>query len=175
MSRGSSLPFLVLFFGLSGLLIVVGCRWARRRLLRDIPEMSLLSDEEDRVAMLLCIEREVRVGLVEEYLGFGLGCGAMWAALRLGDWFGVTFLQLGLLIPALFVPLAFIADYYVKRNRIRRYVRRKLAEIGVPVCRNCGYDLRGQVEPRCPECGTPFDSKLLKSNQPSHEGCDGAE
>lgn len=27
---------------------------------------------------------------------------------------------------------------------------------GIPVCMNCGYDLRGQVEPRCPECGTPM-------------------
>jgi hypothetical protein len=25
-------------------------------------------------------------------------------------------------------------------------------------CRKCYYDLRGQVEPRCPECGTPYDS-----------------
>ncbi|MCC7292964.1 MAG: hypothetical protein IT449_12955 [Phycisphaerales bacterium] len=24
-------------------------------------------------------------------------------------------------------------------------------------CRDCGYDLRGQVDPRCPECATPFD------------------
>ncbi len=24
-------------------------------------------------------------------------------------------------------------------------------------CVRCGYDLRGQVEPRCPECGTAFD------------------
>lgn len=23
--------------------------------------------------------------------------------------------------------------------------------------KKCGYDLRGQVEHRCPECGTPFD------------------
>jgi hypothetical protein len=25
------------------------------------------------------------------------------------------------------------------------------------MCVMCGYDLRGQVDPRCPECGTPFD------------------
>lgn len=25
------------------------------------------------------------------------------------------------------------------------------------ICKGCGYDLRGQTEPRCPECGTPFD------------------
>lgn len=24
-------------------------------------------------------------------------------------------------------------------------------------CRQCGYDLRALTEPRCPECGTPFD------------------
>lgn len=24
-------------------------------------------------------------------------------------------------------------------------------------CRRCGYDLQGLPEPRCPECGTPFD------------------
>ena len=29
-------------------------------------------------------------------------------------------------------------------------------------CRKCGYPLRGLPEPRCPECGTPFDAALLK-------------
>jgi hypothetical protein len=24
-------------------------------------------------------------------------------------------------------------------------------------CKQCGYDLQGQVEPRCPECGLEFD------------------
>jgi hypothetical protein len=28
------------------------------------------------------------------------------------------------------------------------------------LCAKCGYDLRGLVEPRCPECGTPFDSPI---------------
>ena len=26
-----------------------------------------------------------------------------------------------------------------------------------PVCKNCGYSLRGLPEPRCPECGEPFE------------------
>jgi hypothetical protein len=29
-------------------------------------------------------------------------------------------------------------------------------------CRHCGYLLYGLVEPRCPECGEPFDPRLLK-------------
>jgi hypothetical protein len=28
-------------------------------------------------------------------------------------------------------------------------------------CVQCGYFLRGLIEPRCPECGTPFDPRLL--------------
>ncbi len=31
-------------------------------------------------------------------------------------------------------------------------------------CQKCGYNLEGLTEPRCPECGTPFDERLLKNN-----------
>jgi len=34
------------------------------------------------------------------------------------------------------------------------------------VCVRCGYQLRALTEPRCPECGTPFDAASLKSQQP---------
>ena len=32
------------------------------------------------------------------------------------------------------------------------------APIGPGHCLSCGYNLYGLVEPRCPECGTPYDS-----------------
>jgi predicted RNA-binding Zn-ribbon protein involved in translation (DUF1610 family) len=32
-----------------------------------------------------------------------------------------------------------------------------------PNCSKCGYNLTGLMEPRCPECGTPFDRRFLKS------------
>ena len=31
-------------------------------------------------------------------------------------------------------------------------------------CLTCAYDLRGQTEPRCPECGKRFDPGLLAKN-----------
>lgn len=31
-------------------------------------------------------------------------------------------------------------------------------------CRECGYDLRGLSEPRCPECGSPFTSPHLPAS-----------
>ncbi len=39
---------------------------------------------------------------------------------------------------------------------LRRH-RQQIRKIEQGICVVCGYDLRGQVEPRCPECGTPFD------------------
>lgn len=34
-----------------------------------------------------------------------------------------------------------------------------------PRCRRCDYDLRGQIEPRCPECGTPFSEATVRRGQ----------
>ncbi len=44
-----------------------------------------------------------------------------------------------------------------------QFVRRYLHGRGVPICVGCGYDLRGQREPRCPECGRGFDGAILDS------------
>jgi hypothetical protein len=52
------------------------------------------------------------------------------------------------------------------RHRFRKLLRERLVEAGIPICIKCGYDLRGQIEPRCPECGTEFDAALLKTAAP---------
>lgn len=52
----------------------------------------------------------------------------------------------------------------VFRRPLRRYLRNVLVEKGVPICLPCGYDLRGLPEPRCPECGEPFDRALLEAS-----------
>lgn len=44
---------------------------------------------------------------------------------------------------------------------IRRSLRYQLVRKGIPICIHCGYDLRGQVQYNCPECGTGFDERLL--------------
>jgi hypothetical protein len=40
------------------------------------------------------------------------------------------------------------------RGPVKHAVREQLNRNGWVVCLQCGYDLRGQTEPRCPECGT---------------------
>ncbi len=48
-------------------------------------------------------------------------------------------------------------ELWVAARRIRLNLRRRLNDQGAVVCMRCGYDLRGQVERRCPECGEPFE------------------
>lgn len=38
------------------------------------------------------------------------------------------------------------------------------------LCGRCGYPLHGLTEPRCPECGTPFDPKLLTRQTSPSQG-----
>jgi hypothetical protein len=56
------------------------------------------------------------------------------------------------------------------RRRALALLRKRLIWLGLPLCRHCGYDLRGQTEPRCPECGRAFDLALL--NRRGDDGTD---
>ena len=52
-------------------------------------------------------------------------------------------------IPTWGIPIAYF------RHHARRELRELLILRDIPVCRGCGYSLRGQVSEsdRCPECG----------------------
>ncbi|MGQ9648617.1 MAG: hypothetical protein ACUVXJ_00735 [Phycisphaerae bacterium] len=63
-------------------------------------------------------------------------------------------------------PLAVaIGSQYLVRKLLIRYLREQLVAKGVPICIYCGYDLRGQVDPRCPECGKAFDPNLIRPTE----------
>jgi len=49
-------------------------------------------------------------------------------------------------------------------EQLQDYIDRcvRAGSAGRPKCRKCGYDLRGQQDLRCPECGTAFDEDVLK-------------
>ena len=54
----------------------------------------------------------------------------------------------------LIITLDSVALYLVKRD-IHRSLWKQLADLGVPCCLECGYDLTGNVSGVCPECGIP--------------------
>ncbi len=81
-----------------------------------------------------------------------------------------------------FIPfVALLVDWLVTSWLFRRHavalLRQRLLWLGVPLCRQCGYDLRGQAVPRCPECGRAFDRGLLSAGPaktdrlPPTDGC----
>lgn len=50
------------------------------------------------------------------------------------------------------IPLMFLRYYRWMRAFLREYLNGH----GIPICLDCGYNLRGEIVSRCPECGTPF-------------------
>jgi hypothetical protein len=48
---------------------------------------------------------------------------------------------------------------------VRRSIRRAMPEF----CVKCGYCLVGLKDPRCPECGTPFDPLIPRSQERMEE------
>jgi hypothetical protein len=72
--------------------------------------------------------------------------------------------QLGLRTPWLNGALGAIAGaatvwvaHFLFRRPVQRHLRERLRALGVPVCLVCGYNLRGNLSGRCPECGTRTD------------------
>ena len=124
------------------------------RYTRAWPELGLINSPEDRKKVLRTCQKRMFGRLL--LTGFAVG-GVQFLArfsnvtrwIR-GFWWEVCVIMYLSLCAGLVLGLA-------NKNRLRRLVRQELHERGIPVCMNCGYDLRGQTEPRCPECGKPIE------------------
>ena len=98
-------------------------------------------------------------GLLGYACGVGVFVGAMLIPLR--RWFNIPSSMLGGVVSGLTVGPGIVVLTWFWRHRCQRFLRQQLVASGIPICLKCGYDLRGQTEARCPECGTPFDAKLI--------------
>jgi hypothetical protein len=80
-------------------------------------------------------------------------------------------LEEALLFAAIFAT-AGVTIWLLHRWGSRDALREKLIARGIPVCRGCGYSLRGQTpaSKACPECGRPIDgdvSRMLIATRPT--------
>ena len=66
-----------------------------------------------------------------------------------------------ILMFALVIPCMYFTIRGLHRWGVRRDLRHKLLNLGVPVCLSCGYLLRGLsgAAAKCPECGAVIDSR----------------
>ncbi|MHC4442141.1 MAG: hypothetical protein ACYTF1_01565 [Planctomycetota bacterium] len=128
--------------------------------LSNIPELLLFDDGEERGHALnraLCDTGFKGSFIVFVSIGIGLAI-PVGLILRLFrnhiDSLPLLLIPLPLLI--VYLPLFFYIFYRINKGAVIESLRRQLNEMGIPICVNCGYDLRGQKDNRCPECGTTF-------------------
>lgn len=141
-----------------------------KRVLALYPELTLFPNDEDRIKSL----KQCAKGLNWQWfrrpwfwaitIGYGV-LGMVLPALitrALAAW-GMPggFRWWVQMIPSMMLGAGFgLAFQYLYRKPIQLALRKLLNDRGTPICMECGYDLRGLPEPRCPECGTHVGSAL---------------
>ncbi len=140
------------------------------RLARRFPELLLFPDP--RVG-LACLSSNVAYTPFRRHifaLGVGFfGSGAIWLTTGAILKFFLSPQTLhtlsDLVLFKAYIVTTFLGAYlYLRliRHSVQAALREELARRGIPVCLNCGYNMRGLLEPRCPECGQRCDARLLQ-------------
>ncbi|MHC4993284.1 MAG: hypothetical protein ACYTGC_20130 [Planctomycetota bacterium] len=131
-----------------------------RLLLRRYPEIQLFPDEEARIeAQRRAGERLDQsnsywfqlVGMAIVFLGVG---ALVWRVVPTINWLrpALGLLRVGILVVG---TLGFILAIMLHwRARMIGLMRDQLNEMGLLVCRSCGYPMSAIHGDRCPECGT---------------------
>ncbi len=134
--------------------------WTRWRFYRWLfPELERFPSELAAATAGQRVERDL--GWRGFVFGMALSLPAIWlvpyVVVRLARWGWVGGLVGGALAGALLGLYMAVVMNLVFRNPARKSLRRSLLRLGVPICVGCGYDVRGQQEPRCPECGAAIE------------------
>ncbi len=137
----------------------------RTKTMKQYPELQhFASPKQAKEAMHAWKKRMLKmprfwIGL----LGYTLGVGGFVLAvlISLRSWLNISVSVLGGILVGFTWVSGMVALTWLWRNRCQRFLRHQLVASGIPICLKCGYDLRGQTEARCPECGTPFDAELI--------------
>lgn len=128
------------------------------------PELKYLESDAERLACLSEIMRRLSqrkshwLLLLGILLIIAVVFGAVQFARASTRWVGAVVFNVMVIAGAI---------QYSWRKPARRMLREHLIAKGVRICLHCGYDLRGQTEPRCPECGRPFSETLLEKKNES--------
>jgi hypothetical protein len=123
------------------------------------PELSQFADRAEGEAALSAarnrIFRQTRRWIILVVVLLGVGVAIALLALGLKNVLRTNVSWIGAFAgPVAGFVWVWVANVMFRRP-IQRDLREQLAKRGVPICIPCGYDLRGSVSGRCPECGAP--------------------
>jgi hypothetical protein len=141
------------------------------RTLAGLPEMELFESEHQRNVALDAIGRDVTPARSGWWQGFLLVVGVPASVFLLFRFFGYRMLRtlgapgwLGLILPWVLAAASLIVVLrWAHRSGLQSALREHLIACRIPVCRACGYCVRG-LQPqatRCPECGRALDADVL--------------
>lgn len=143
--------------------------WMDRTAVRGLPETRLFPSEGDVFEALKQLEIERVRGWSAVWIFRGLASAIVVPLLMVAftlspnrlrwvsQWEGFVLMFVILLLASVLIRFAFV---YADRRRTVRFLRRRLLELGVPVCLACGYCLRGVPSQRCPECGVELPPRV---------------
>lgn len=153
------------------ILLELPCRsWGRPMSWSKLfPELELIDDAKERDRIVSRCHREMissgrywlsLVGLM--FVALPAACVGIQLLL---DWIGVPRSITKAIISAVVGATLLSGLELFWWGPVRRCLRRELNDLRRWMCEKCGCDLRRQVEPRCPKCGTAFDPKSLQAPQ----------
>jgi hypothetical protein len=125
------------------------------------PELELVVDQQERRRILSAASSHIHmrpifwIALIAGSIVISVVLSL--ALVGLGRYVRISAgVRAGIVATIISASIGLLAQYAF-RKPMQKYIRQRLVEMGIPICIACGYDLRGQQEPRCPECGTPAE------------------
>lgn len=128
-------------------------------LTRFYPELSLLASDAECRDVASQAKRRLAVHwlrLCAAVIGVCLGIYSLSNLLNLAR-FPPLAVEVMLNLLGITAGMFFMHVLYIRPMRAQ--IRHVLNERGIPVCLRCGYSLADLPNPRCPECGQPFEAK----------------
>lgn len=128
------------------------------------PELILLkTDEADERRRAIDLAKKAAQANPRFWLAAASIVGTLIAGIALIEWY-----QLGRWETLGVIVVIGVANYVVMSivcvPTVRRTIRQELVRSGFRICTSCGYDLRGNPEDRCSECGARFERELLPAD-----------
>ena len=124
---------------------------------RRPPELERFSTKKDtREATRAWSKQQLKtpsfwIGLIGYAALIGLGMTGVLVLIR--PWIPLPPGAFGGIVGCVTGGTGVIAMTWYWRHRYRRFLRKRLNALGIPICIKCGYDLTGNVSGVCPECG----------------------